>query len=101
MKKAGDKVSVDLTSGVVADLRLEDFERMMDDSVEDTLRFTRNILKHTLEQGLAPANTLAPISKQLIEIAKELEARTGGDIFTDELSDDSEVSEEVFDLGSI
>nr|DAJ06822.1 MAG TPA: protein of unknown function (DUF3330) [Caudoviricetes sp.] len=97
----GGHVTVDLTRDVSATITREEFERMMDDTVEDTLRFTRGVLKMALPE--APANTLAPISKQLIEIAKELEARTGGAVFDDAsgLGESEEVSEEAFDLGQI
>lgn len=97
----GGHVTVDLTKDVSATITREEFERMMDDTVEDTLRFTRGVLKMALPE--APANTLAPISKQLIEIAKELEARTGGSVFDDAsgLGESEEVSEEAFDLGQI
>lgn len=100
-KEPGGHVTVDLTKDVSATITREEFERMMDDTVEDTLRFTRGVLKMALPE--APANTLAPISKQLIEIAKELEARTGGSVFDDAsgLGESEEVSEEAFDLGQI
>lgn len=53
-------------------LSARDFDRMMDDSVEDTLRHVRDRLRSALDDLSTPANALTGISRQLIEVTERL-----------------------------
>nr|DAV64848.1 MAG TPA: DNA gyrase inhibitor [Bacteriophage sp.] len=66
------------------------FNRMMDDSLEDVLRANRDRLREALDAPDTPANALAAISRQLIAVCEKLEHLAGADPLTD-LFEDEEV----------
>ncbi|MBW3081979.1 hypothetical protein [Bifidobacterium phasiani] len=75
------------------DLDRRQFERMMDDGIEDILRLNRDRLKTALQDPSTPANALPGISRQLIAVCERLDAIDGGDLLADtgmeEVSDDA------------
>lgn len=75
------------------DLARTEFERMMDDSVEDVLRLNRDRLKQALIDPMTPANALPAISKQLIAICDRLNKMSGDDNLFD--LDNVEVMEDA------
>lgn len=90
-----DKVLVSVSPSVDAEISKADFDRMMDDSYDDLLRFSRDVLKQALTDGMTPSNAKAGIVKELLEVGKEIERRVsadgddllsfdGGEVVTDE-----------------
>ena len=75
------------------ELDRREFERMMDDSLEDVLRMNRDRLKAALDDPGTPANALPGISRQLIDVCERLQGMSGqGGLFDDE---STEVVEDV------
>lgn len=75
------------------ELDRREFERMMDDSLEDVLRMNRDRLKTALNDPATPANALPAISRQLIDVCERLRDMGGqGGLFDDE---NAEVVEDV------
>ena len=70
------------------------FERMMDDGLEDVLRANRDRLRKALDAPDTPANALAAISRQLIAVCEKLERLDGADPLTD-LFEDEEVTSDA------
>lgn len=58
----------------VPDLTKQSFNRMLDDSLEDELRFTRDVLHKALISPDTPASALAAISRELINTTEKLNA---------------------------
>ena len=73
VKRARKKVTVPVSSGVDAELDKDTFERMRDGALIDTLRFNRDVLQQALGNPDTPASALAAISKQLIDVCKQIE----------------------------
>ncbi|NMM99338.1 hypothetical protein [Bifidobacterium olomucense] len=74
-----------------------EFERMMDDSLEDVLRHTRDVLRKALDDPDTRAADLPALSRQYIAVCRELESQSGaGGLF----ADDSESSEVSVDAGA-
>lgn len=70
---------------VPAELDRREFERMMDDSMEDVLRMNRDRLKAALQDPSTPANALPGISRQLISVCERLQGMDGQtNLFDDE-----------------
>lgn len=73
-----------------------EFDRMMDDSMEDVLRHTRDVLRKALDDPDTRASDLPALSRQYITVCRELEAQSGaGGLF-----DDNETSEMSADAGT-
>lgn len=82
-KKAGVKgdkphrksktVTVDVSKTVNATLDKREFDRMMDGSYEDQLRFARDVLRRALGSEATPAASLAPIARELLAVSKQLD----------------------------
>ena len=88
------KVVVQVSPQVDASLNRADFDRMMDDSYEDLLRFSRDVLKKALADDETPATAIAGISKQLLSVGKELEDRDDTGLVLDD--EDDEVVDDGF-----
>lgn len=88
------KVVVQVSPQVDASLNRADFDRMMDDSYEDLLRFSRDVLKKALADDDTPATAIAGISKQLLSVGKELDDRDGTSLVLDD--EDAEVVDDGF-----
>lgn len=59
-----------------------EFERMMDDSMEDVLRHTRDVLRKAMDDPGTRASDLPALSRQYIAVCRELESQSGGnDLF--------------------
>jgi hypothetical protein len=89
-RTTGDKITVAVSENVDAQISRTDFERMMDDSYEDLLRFSRDVLKKALTATDTPATAMAPIVKQLLNVGKEL-----SDVGDDDLLSDDDAAEEM------
>ncbi|KAA8831456.1 hypothetical protein EMO89_01600 [Bifidobacterium tissieri] len=78
-------------------LNSREFDRMMDGSVEDSLRYVRDRLKTYLDDPGTPANAVANISRQYITVCERLDQLSGNGtgLFDDETETVSEVSEDV------
>ncbi|MCH9274989.1 hypothetical protein JS533_001630 [Bifidobacterium amazonense] len=72
-----------------------EFERMMDDSLEDVLRRNRDRLQAAMDDPDTPASALPAISRQLISVCRELESIAGGDPLLDLDDEPTEVSEDA------
>ena len=86
------KVVVQVSPQVDASLNRADFDRMMDDSYEDLLRFSRDVLKKALADDETPAT--AGISKQLLSVGRELDDRVDSGLVLDD--EDAEVVDDGF-----
>ena len=71
-----------------------EFDRMMDDSMEDVLRHTRDVLRKAMDDPGTRASDLPALSRQYIAVCRELESQSGGEPLAD-LLDEQEVSEDV------
>lgn len=89
-----EKVVVQVSPQVDASLNRSDFDRMMDDSYEDLLRFSRDVLKKALADEDTPATAIAGISKQLLSVGKELDDRDDTGLVLDD--EDAEVVDDGF-----
>ena len=77
------------------DLDQRSFERMMDGSMLDMLRANRDRLQKAMDDTSTPANALAAISRQLIDVCERIESLQGGGL-TDLLDDEEdEVTDDV------
>ena len=71
-----------------------EFERMMDDGVEDAIRLVRDRMKAALEDTGTPANALPAIGRQYIELCERLQNMDdGGGLF--DQADPTEVNEDA------
>ncbi|PLS31567.1 hypothetical protein Uis1B_0558 [Bifidobacterium margollesii] len=70
-----------------------EFERMMDDGMEDVLRHTRDILRRALDNPDTRASDLPALSRQYIAVCRELESQSGGGLFDDPENETTEVSD--------
>lgn len=77
-----------------SELARQDFERMMDGSLEDMLRLNRDQLKAALIDSYTPASALPAISKQLIAICERLDSLQGAGSLFDE-AEEIEVNDDV------
>ncbi|KAA8832597.1 hypothetical protein [Bifidobacterium tissieri] len=75
-------------------LNQREFERMMDDSIEDVLRHTRDVLRRAMDDPDTRASDLPALSRQYIAVCRELDSQAGGGLF-DETDETSEVSEDA------
>lgn len=73
------KVTVRVSPTVNAELTRDEFNSMMDDSYEDLLRFSRDVLKKAAADDMTAGRDKAAIVKQLLEVGKELDMRSGND----------------------
>ena len=73
VKRSEKKVTVPVSKNVDAELDKDTFERMRDGALVDTLRFNRDVLQQALGNPDTPASALAAISKQLIDVCKQIE----------------------------
>lgn len=93
VKRARKKVTVPVSKNVAAELDKDTFERMRDGALIDTLRFNRDVLQQALGNPDTPASALAAISKQLIDVCKQIEdlETDDGDVLasSEELTDDA------------
>lgn len=93
VKRAKKKVTVPVSKNVDAELDKDTFERMRDGALIDTLRFNRDVLQQALGNPDTPASALAAISKQLIDVCKQIEdlEADDGDMLpaSEELNDDA------------
>ena len=73
--------------------RADTFERMRDGALVDTLRFNRDVLQKALGNPDTPPSALASISKQLIDVCRQIETleTDDGDVLasSEELTDDA------------
>lgn len=77
------------------DLDQRSFERMMDGSMLDMLRASRDRLQKAMDDTSTPANALPAISRQLIDVCERIESLQGGGL-TDLLDDEEdEVTDDV------
>ncbi|KAB5608402.1 hypothetical protein [Bifidobacterium jacchi] len=70
-----------------------EFERMMDDGMEDVLRHTRDVLRKALDDPETRASDLPALSRQYIAVCRELESQSGGGLFDETESETTEVSD--------
>lgn len=92
VKRAKKKVTVQVSKNVDAELDKDTFERMRDGALVDTLRFNRDVLQKALGDPDTPPSALASISKQLIDVCRQIETlETDGDVLasSEELTDDA------------
>ena len=78
MRRPG-KVTVRVSPTVNAELTRDEFNSMMDDSYEDLLRFSRDVLKKAAADDMTAGRDKAAIVKELLEVGKELDMRSGND----------------------
>ena len=84
-KEGGAPACKEKRETVPAELDRREFERMMDDSMEDVLRMNRDRLKAALQDPSTPANALPGISRQLISVCERLQGTDGQtNLFDDE-----------------
>lgn len=89
-----DPIAEDMSIGTRSELDRREFERMMDDGVEDAIRLVRDRLKAALDDPGTPANTLPAIGRQYIELCERLQGMDGqADLFGQ--TDDMGVTEDV------
>lgn len=69
-----------------------EFERMMDDSLEDVLRHTRDVLRKAMDDPDTRASDLPALSRQYIAVCRELENQSGADGLFDDDNATTEVS---------
>lgn len=93
VKRAKKKVTVPVSKNVDAELDKDTFERMRDGALVDTLRFNRDVLQKALANPNTPPSALASISKQLIDVCRQIEnlETDDGDVLasSEELTDDA------------
>lgn len=93
VKRAKRKVTVQVSRNVDAELDKDTFERMRDGALVDTLRFNRDVLQKALGSPDTPPSALASISKQLIDVCRQIETleTDDGDVLasSEELTDDA------------
>lgn len=93
VKRAKKKVTVPVSKNVDAELDKDTFERMRDGALVDTLRFNRDVLQKALANPNTPPSALASISKQLIDVCRQIETleTDDGDVLasSEELTDDA------------
>ncbi|MEF2736423.1 MAG: hypothetical protein U0N15_04255 [Bifidobacterium choerinum] len=86
-------VRVTVSPDVDADIDEQTFERMRDGRILDELRFNRDVLHKALADAGTSPTALASISKQLIDVCKQIEdlEADGGDVLpaSEELNDDA------------
>lgn len=75
-------------------LNQREFERMMDDRLEDVLRHTRDVLRKALDDPDTRASDLPALSRQYIAVCRELESQSGGGLF-DETDEKTEVTSDA------
>lgn len=86
-------VKVTVSKTVDAELDKASFERMRDGTMLDILRFNRDILQQAMSSPDTPPSALASISKQLVDVCKQIEqAETSDD---DLLVGSEDVSDEA------
>ena len=90
-----DRVTEDKSAGVRVELDRREFERMMDDGVEDAIRLVRDRLKSALDDPGTPANTLPAIGRQYIELCERLQGMDDDGGLFDDQPDATEVSEDA------
>ena len=78
----------------LADLDRQNFERMMDGSMEDMLRANRDRLLAAMDDKATPANALPGISRQLIAVCERIESLSG-DGLADLVDEEDEVMADV------
>lgn len=71
-------------------LSSREFDRMMDDSLEDVLRHTRDVLRKALDDPDTRPSDLPALSRQYVAICRELDSQSGAGLF-DETDETSEV----------
>jgi hypothetical protein len=93
VKREKRKVTVQVSKNVDAELDKDTFERMRDGALVDTLRFNRDVLQKALGSPDTPPSALAAISKQLIDVCRQIETleTDDGDVLasSEELTDDA------------
>lgn len=99
-KKQPEQVTVNVSKHVNAELSKQDFDRMMTGSYEEHLRFALNMLRRALESEETPANSLAPITKEMLDVAKQLEGYEGAAGGELDLSALDEVTDEQYSPGN-
>lgn len=77
----------------VPTLNQREFDRMMDDGMEDVLRHTRDVLRKALDDPDTRASDLPALSRQYIAVCRELESQSGGGLFDETESETTEVSD--------
>lgn len=86
------KIIVPVTQSVNAEIGRDDFERMMDGTVEQELRFVKDVLHKAMVSADTPTSALAGIGRELINTARQLDDITHTDndplIFEEETIDD-------------
>lgn len=91
---------MNVSKHVNAELSKQDFDRMMTGSYEEHLRFALNMLRRALESEETPANSLAPITKEMLDVAKQLEGYEGAAGGELDLSALDEVTDEQYSPGN-
>ncbi|KFI92448.1 hypothetical protein BISA_0848 [Bifidobacterium saguini DSM 23967] len=76
-------------------LSSREFERMMDGSIEDELRYVRDRLKKYMDNPATPANAISNISARYIMVCEKLHDMAGGDSLLDLEDEVTEVSADV------
>lgn len=71
-----------------------EFDRMMDGSGEDELRYARDRLKQRLDDPGTPANAMANLAALYLAVCEKLHSLSGGDPPAD-MPDEQEVSEDI------
>lgn len=94
-RKPGN-ITVRISPTVNAELTRDEFNSMMDDSYEDLLRFSRDVLKKAAADDMTAGRDKAAIIKQLLEVGKELDMRSEDDDLLAMRPDDGEVVSDEF-----
>lgn len=68
-----NKVVVHVSDTAVAELSERSFNRMMDGSVEDDLRFAHDILRAAMQDKGTSPSALAALSREFINVSRQLE----------------------------
>lgn len=67
------KIIVPVTKKVQAEINRVDFERMMGGSVEQELRFVKDVLHRAMISSETPMSALANIGRELVNVSRQLD----------------------------
>lgn len=71
-RRAGKRIVVPVSPHAAASMDRRQFEAMMDEPYEELLRFSRDVLKNAMSNPDTPASALAPLSRELLDVGRQL-----------------------------
>ena len=93
VKRAKEEGGVTVAKNVEGGVEKDTCERRREGALVDTLRFNRDVLQKALANPNTPPSALASISKQLIDVCRQIETleTDDGDVLasSEELTDDA------------